>query len=97
MVDITKEAQFHKDKTVTKCFRFHKEFVTCTKCRLNYSGRDNGKRTFCQEFSRIIDPKEVEFNEKTATTCHYFVPDGLSRYILKSKERERWYEKDSIA
>ena len=72
---------------------------SCINCDFNYScdARLKGKfePSFCQEFSINIDQDDEKGNWERAEQCKFFVPRGGDR--SKVPDRERWYEKDSIA
>lgn len=82
--------------TVTKEFNIYAKDVTCIKCSLCYDCSSPSNRTFCQEFSMEVKPLNVADNMYKAKNCIFFMPDGLPRSIVKSQDRERWYEKDSM-
>jgi len=86
----------NNDNYIVRKFNFIPENVTCSECSLNYCGKDNKSRTFCQEFSIHIDPNNADLNQEMAKKCEYFMPDGLPRHKIRNKERRRWYESDSF-
>lgn len=53
-------------------------YVTCTNCAANYT-QNPGEKTFCQKYSRSVDPSDTEKNITTAEACVQWVGDGMDR------------------
>jgi hypothetical protein len=72
---------------------FASEYVTCTNCACNYHAKDMTP-TFCQMYSRSVDPSAIALNEVTAAQCMQWVPNGLDRNKVINANHSYRYEKD---
>lgn len=70
---------------------FVKGFVTCTNCGCNYHSRTL-EPTFCQMYSRPVDPSNVEKNIFMAEACDQWVPLGLDRNKVVHPSHRYRYE-----
>lgn len=71
---------------------FVRGFVTCTNCGANYDNTPTG-RTFCQIYSRTVDPTATEANINMAEACDQWVADGLDRNKVVHPDHTYRYDK----
>jgi hypothetical protein len=71
---------------------FVRGFVTCTNCGCNYHCQTN-EPTFCQTYSRPIDPTDTDKNILMAEACEQWVPNGLDRNQVVHPDHTYRYEK----
>jgi len=53
------------------------DYVTCLTCDRCYDG--HGRPSFCQEFLKVVDEREVLKNQETARRCLYWFPAAIGR------------------
>lgn len=70
---------------------FVRGFVTCTNCGCNYHCQTD-EPTFCQAYSRPVDPAAVEQNIFMAEACDQWVPKGLDRNKVVHPAHRYGYE-----
>ena len=85
-----KDAKLGGYTVIRREMAFLKEFITCTNCGCNYDYDNNP--TFCQKYSRRVDPAATEENERTAQSCNQWVPKGLNRNMVVHPNHKHWYE-----
>jgi hypothetical protein len=71
---------------------FVRGFVTCTNCAANYNASNRSEKTFCQMYSKSIDPSDTERNIFHAEACEQWVPDGLDRSQVVNPPHRYWYD-----
>lgn len=72
---------------------FVRGFVTCTNCGANYNASKPEEKTFCQMYSRRIDPDATEQNIFMAEACEQWVADGLDRNKVVHPDHAYRYDK----
>ena len=72
---------------------FVRGYVTCTNCGANYHAANPDERTFCQIYSRPVEPDETEKNIVAAEACDHWVADGLDRNKVVHRDHSYSYEK----
>lgn len=71
---------------------FVRGFVTCTNCAACYDVTRPREKTFCQPYSRPVDPYATEHNIAVAERCAQWVPDGVDRSMVVVPPHEYWYD-----
>jgi hypothetical protein len=71
---------------------FLRGFVTCTNCGSNYNASNPSEKTFCQMYSRPVNPDDTERNIFHAEACDQWVPDGLDRSKVVTPEHRYRYD-----
>jgi hypothetical protein len=76
-----RDANLFGVEIVRRDMAFRKGYVTCTNCECNYDASKPGKtvKTFCQIYSRPVDPSDTERNIFLAESCDQWIPIGLDR------------------
>ena len=70
---------------------FVKGYVTCTNCGCNYHCRTE-EPTFCQAYSRVINPEATEENIFMAESCQQWVAKCLDRNSVVHPDHHYSYE-----
>lgn len=70
---------------------FVRGFVTCTNCGACYGM--NMEPTFCQIYSRPVDPEATEHNIFMAESCDQWVANGLDRNKVVHPDHSYRYDK----
>jgi len=71
---------------------FVRGFVSCTNCAANYNASNPTEKTFCQTYSRPVDPQATEINIFHAEACDQWVPDGVNRSAVVTPPHRYWYD-----
>ena len=73
-----RDAELQDLQVHRRTMSFVRGFVTCSNCGCNYHSRTQAP-TFCQAYSRSVDPSDHESNVATAEACEQWIPMGLDR------------------
>lgn len=90
-----RDASRNGHNVVRRQMAFIESFVTCSNCACNYNASAPSESTFCQMFSKAVNPDDVEQNEATARACAQWIPNGLSRHKTVTPNHRYWYEDKS--
>ena len=71
---------------------FVRGYVTCTNCGANYHAANPKERTFCQMYSRPVEPLETEKNILMAEACDQWIADGLDRNMVVHPDHSYSYD-----
>lgn len=79
-------------EVVRRDMAFTKGYVTCTNCACNYNCSKPDEKTFCQIYSRPVDPSDTERNIFLAEACEQWVANGLDRNKVVTPDHKYRYE-----
>ena len=71
---------------------FARGYVSCNNCACNYAANDNSP-TFCQIYSKPVDPEAVDANTLTGEACDQWVGRGMDRNQVITPDHSYRYDK----